>query len=358
MGNGKDEDRLSILEKIESGEISIEEAEVEFARALKPEIPTAQAEVIEQIETEKIDETDVPTRRERKLALAEKFQNWDPQMMVGLTDSWQWPWPGKSWQWMWQNFGYPVYVNHSIDVAVESELKVVSYQGDVFISGWDEPTLRINGAAFDIRIGQDENVIRIAGSTGQLQIWVPGSIKHVEVRVTPGDAWLRNISADVDVYCQSGDLGCERINGNLKARISGGDARLMGIQGSIDADVKSGNTDVRDISSTNVSLKSTEGDIWLSLNSVKSGNFRCESVGGDINLLTNGELSCELLVEATEGGKISPVILPWQRLLERSENKLHGILMDGGASITLISQGGKIYIQEPWMNEFPVSSPG
>ena len=354
----KDVDRLSILEKIERGEISLEDAEAELAQVLESETPVDQMEVTEQVETEKPEDIDVLTRRERKLALAEKFQNWNSQKMVGLPDSWQWPWPGKNWQWMWQSFGYPVYVSHPIGVTEESELKIALHHGDLFISGWDEPALMINGAAFDVRIGQDENVIRVASSTGQLQIWVPDSVTRVEARVTPGDVWLRNIPADIDAYCQSGDLGCERIKGKVAVQANGGDVRLIGIEGAIDADVTRGNTDVRDISSTDVSLKSSEGDIWLSLDSVSSGEFRCENVAGDINLLTNGELACELLVEATEGGRISPVILPWQQLLERSEGKLHGILMGGGASISLIARGGKIYIQEPWINAFPVPSPG
>ena len=348
----KSEARLSLLKKIERGEISIEDAEVDLIRILEEsEIP------VDQMEAEELKETDIPTRRERKLAIIERFQNCDPQMMVGMTDSWRWPWPDKKWQWMWQNSGYPVYVGHSIDLAQESELQVALYQGDLLIRGWDESALKINGAVFDLRIGQDENAIRVASSTGQLQICIPGNIQRVEARVISGDAWLRNTCADIDVYCESGDLGCERIKGDIKARVNGGDARLMGIEGAIDANVTRGNSDVRDVSSTSVSLKSTEGNIWLSLGPVNSGEFRCDNSGGDVNLLTNGELACELLVEATEGGRILPVMLPWQRLLERSESKLHGILMGGGASISLMTRGGKIYIQEPRMNIFPVPSP-
>ena len=418
----KDKDRLSILERVEKGEISIEEAEAELeqvpeedeavvaqveglgtgsevrrdSQSTNFDTPSAiQPEGTEQVTEKKPEETYaspddlaahsqalkkhdvgsptarkkkeseeayVSTRRERKLALAERFQNWQPQMMVGLMDgsdaSWQWPWPDKNWQWMWQNFGYPVYMSHSIDATEGSELQVVSYQGDLFIRGWDEPMLKVNGAVFDVRIGQDENVIRVASSTGQLQIWVPGGIARVKARVEPGDMWLSSICADVDMNCQSGDLGCERIKGNVKARVNGGDVRLMGIEGSIDANVIRGNSEVRGISSENVSLKAMEGNIWLSLNSVSSGIFRCENDKGDINLLSNGELSCELLVEATRGGRISPVILPWQRLLERSESKLHGILRNGGASISLVTESGRIYIQESWMNTFPVPSSG
>ena len=347
------QDRLSLLEKIERGEISIEDAEVELIRILdESEIPG------DQIEAEEPEETDILTRRERKLILTKRFQNENSQMMAGLTDSLQWPWPDKKWQWMWQNFGSPAYVGHSMDATEESELQVVLHQGDLLIRGWDESALKINGAVFDLRIQQDDNAIRMAVSTGQLQIWIPGSISRVKARVISGDAWFRHIRADIDVYCESGDLGCERIKGDIKARVNGGDARLVGIEGAVDSDVTRGNSDVRDISSPSVSLKSTEGNIWLSLNSVNSGKFRCDSSGGNVNLLTKGELACELLMEAKEGGRILPVMLPWQRLLERSENRLHGILMGGGASISLMTRGGNIYIQEPCMNMFPVPPPG
>jgi len=334
------------LDVIESEEIPGEDAEPEQILE-EAETPDAPSEVTEHIEERR--KTETPTKRERRLELAEKIQDWNPQMMGALSGLKEWPWPDKSWQWMWQNFSYPIYISHSIDVAEETELKIVLYEGDLFISGWSEPTLKIEGAAFDVRTGQDENVIRLAGSTGQLHIWVPSNIKQVAAISEPGDVRLKNISADVDVHCQSGDLTCQRLKGNIKVRVNGGDLRLMGIEGTIDVDIIRGRSDVRDISSTDVSLKSTEGDIWLSLDSVSSGQFRCESTKGDINLLNNGELSCELLVEVTDGGQICPAMLPWQRLLGRSEHKLHGILMDGGASISLASHGGRIFIQEPWI---------
>ena len=372
---GKDEDRLSILEKIERGEISLEDAEIVLEQVSEEtedaetaaeqiseeaEAASAQAERVEQLTVKESRKVYVPTRRERKLTLAEKFKNWQPQMMVGLEgsdSSCQWPWAGKKWQWMWQNFGHPVYISHSIDVTEESELQIVSYQGDLFVLGWDEPTLKINGAVFDVRIGQDEKIIRIASSTGQMQIWVPTSVARVEAKVKPGDIWLSSISANIDAYCESGDLGCEQIKGSVKAEVNGGDARLMGIEGSLDVDVLRGNSEVRGISSADVNLKASEGDIWLNLNSVSSGRFRCENDKGDINLLTNGDLACELVVEATEGGRIAPMTLPWQQLLERSEGKLHGILKGGGASISLSTRGGRIYIQESWTSTFPMSSP-
>lgn len=359
----EEEDRLSILEKIERGEISIEDAEQELAQVMDESDDSEEDEEIEplikpsgEIDLSEVKSPDFPSKRDRRLALAEKFRYWEPQMMVGLAEAKQWPWPDEEWQWMWQNFGYPVFINHAVDVPAKGELHVVLYEGDLCIRGWDRPGLKISGAAFDVRTAQNEDIIRIACSTGQLQLFIPDGIARVEAHIIPGDMRIYNISSDVEVYCQSGDLLCERIKGNIKSQIHGGDARIMGAEGALDISVARGNTDIRNISSTDVSAKSIDGDIWLTLDSINSGWFRCESRLGDINLLTNGELSCELIVEASDGGQISPVILPWQRLLERSENKLHGVLMEGGANVNLSTSGGRIYIQESWINTSPTPS--
>ncbi len=328
-----------------------EERPLEKAETVSSREGKMKEEQLLDMETER---TDLPTRRERKLALAERFQDWEPRMMIGLAESKdsprQWPWENNNWQWMWQNFEHPICVTHSTDVAKGGELHVISYQGDLFIRGWEEPMLKINGAVFDLRMGQDEDIIRIASSTGQLQIWVPSSITRVEAMVKPGDIWVGNISADIDLRCQSGDLSCQHINGKVEARVNGGDVRLTRIEGSIHANSIRGSSKVWDILSEDVTLKTTEGDIYLTLDSVSKGRFRCENDEGDINLLTNGELACELLAEATKGGRIAPVTLPWQRLLERSESKLRGVLGGGGAYINLITQNGRIYIQDSWMN--------
>ena len=52
----KDADRLSILEKIERGEISIEEAEVELGQILEPEASIVPSEAKEEIEVEELED--------------------------------------------------------------------------------------------------------------------------------------------------------------------------------------------------------------------------------------------------------------------------------------------------------------
>ena len=351
-----EDDRLSILKKVEQGEISIEDAKEILGQMPEEDKPFI-AKIEKKKELEDIlpsKESYIPTRRERKLALAEKSQSLEPNVMITLEKDeakCQWPWQDKKWKWMWQNLEHPIYVNHYIDLSEGTQLKILSYYGDLFIRGWDEPKLLINGAVFDLRIGQDENSVNIASSTGQLQIWIPSSVTDIEAKVSPGDMWVSKVAANAKLECQSGDLGCENVKGDVRVMMNGGDTRLIGIEGDIQVNSINGNAHIRNIRSNNVIIKADEGDISLDLNSVNSGQFRCENDKGDINLITGDEISCELLIEASKDGKIAPLIIPWNRLFERSQYKLHGIIKDGGASINIITQSGTVYIQESWIKQ-------
>ena len=160
-------DTLSILEKIESGEKTVEDAEEELAKALEEsmnktpqsskaaQLDSEEASTETQVEADEImsdtqpgtaepeaympseateteitsllarpkseivegsEKISVTTRRERKLALARRVKNMQSNMMVGMESEgdglFKWPWPDSGWQWMWQNFDYPVYAKH------------------------------------------------------------------------------------------------------------------------------------------------------------------------------------------------------------------------------------------------------
>lgn len=341
-------DRLSILRRVEKGEISVDEAKDELESITEVKKSPLE-EAIEEIVPEK---SYIPTRRERKLALAEKYQRWQTDMMITLREGdfpCQLPWPDKAWKWMWQNPEYPVYINHSMELVEKTKLQICSYYGDLFIRGWDQPKLIINGAVLDLRIGQDEDIVSIASSTGQLQICVPFFIKNIEARVISGDMWLSNIKSNIQADCESGDLGGEYINGDIRCQVNGGDVRLVNVIGAIEVNTIRGNTNLRKFQSQDVNVNSLDGHISIELGPVSSGSFRCENDKGEINILISDDISCELIAEVSKDGRLTPIVLPWNKLLERSQNRLHGILKDGGATIKLITQSGIIYIQESWV---------
>jgi len=257
-----------------------------------------------------------------------------------------WPWPKESWQRLWQNFEHPVHVDQEFDLSDGSELLVVAYQGDLTVCGWEEPSLRVSTAAFDLRIGRNENAVRIASSTGQLELHVPDAISCIKAKVLPGDMLLTDIHAQrLEIECQSGDLRCEGIQGDIKAQLQGGDAQLFRIEGDIDITATRGSIQVQNVRSSQMNLKAS-GAISLILGPVDRGIYRCETDGADINLWLAEGSACELSAEATDGGRICPTDLSWSALSERSESTLKGTLKGGGASIALIAKGGQIHIRK------------
>ena len=338
---------------VAEGKITVEEAATalrkgneESAEVASGEAEAQQAEeVVQEIEEEP---REIPTRRERMLALAERLRGWSAQDMASpfATEEHRfWPWPKERWQRLWQNFEYPVHVDQEFDLSDGSELLVVAYHGDLTACGWDESSLKVSTAAFDLRIGRDENAVRIASSTGQLALHVPNSISRIEAKILPGDMLLTDIHAQkVEVECQSGDLRCEGIQGDLKARLQGGDAQLFGIEGDIEITATRGSIQAQGVRSSQMNLKAS-GDISLILGPVDRGICRCETDGADINLWLAEGSACELSAEATDGGRICPADLSWSALSERSESTLRGTLKGGGASIALVAKGGQIYIR-------------
>ena len=349
-----DEERKKILDMVAERKITVEEAAPALRRrgdeSTEVESDEAEGQQAEAIIRETEEEPkEIPTRRERMLALAERFRGWSAQEMASpftTEERRPWPWPKERWQWIWQNFEYPVHVDQEFDLSDGSELSVVAYQGDVNVCGWEESSLKVSTAAFDLRIGRDENAVRIASSTGQLALHVPDAISCIEAKILPGDMLLTDIHAQkVEVECQSGDLRCEGIQGNLKARIQGGDVQLFRIEGDIDVTAARGSIQVQDVRSSQMNLKAS-GAISLILGPVDRGSYRCETHGADINLWLAEGSACELSAEATDGGRICPTDLSWTALSERSEHTLKATLKGGGASIELLAKGGRIHIRK------------
>jgi hypothetical protein len=255
-----------------------------------------------------------------------------------------WPWPEQPWQWFWQDFDHPLHVDHTLDLAGGGGLFAVLYEGDLTLTGGGDGSLKIGAAAFDLRIGRDANAARIAAATGALDLRVPDAISRIDARVLPGDLFIRDLRAQqVSVACESGDLRCEHICADLEARVRGGDADLFGIEGEIALTAESGNIRAREVRSTRAHL-TAQGHISLSLGAIARGDFRCETRGGDIELILARDSACALSAETSDGGTICPADLPWTELSERSHRTLRGTLRGGGATLHLVANGGRIYI--------------
>jgi len=280
------------------------------------------------------------------MALVERVGDWDPQQLAAPEKGDRpWPWPEERWQWLWQNFDHPVHIDRAIDLAAGGELGVVLYGGDLRLNGTDGDRLEIGAGAYDLRVGREGGAVQVAGSTGSVDLAVPAEVARLEGRVLPGDLSARDLRLrELHLQCQGGDLRCERIRcGQLEVELEGGMVELDEIEGGIDIAVVRGGIRVRGVRSTMISLKGDEG-IWLELDEVDQGEFRCEAQSGDIEVRLAEGSACELAIDAGEGGIVCAEELPWSDLAERSGRVLRGTLNGGGARIELVAHGGRIFI--------------
>ena len=353
--------RLAMLEKIDRGEISAAEAlrvlGGEEGEAPITEPPIEGVEPVVPAEEEEggapsavpaggEDGVAISTKREMAMVLAERVGDWDPQQLAAPEKGDRpWPWPEERWQWLWQNFDHPVHIDRAIDLAAGGELGAVLYGGELRLSGADGERLEIGAGAYDLRVGREAGAVRVAGSTGSIDLSVPAEVARLEARVLPGDLSARDLQLrELHLRCQGGDLRCERIRcGRLEVGLEGGMAELDEVEGEIDVAVVRGGLRVRGVRSTAVSLKGDEG-IWLELDEVDQGAFRCEAQAGDIEVRLAGGSACDLAIDAGEGGIVCAEELPWSDLAERSGRVLRGALNGGGARIELVAHGGRIFI--------------
>ena len=359
----------SILDQVEHGEVSADEAAVLLREGGKGPIPELEevgeevGKMDEQAAGEKFptDREDtglrthdvgapVLTRQERLSALSERLHGWEPENMAGpeaISDGRRWPWPDAEWQWFWQNFEHPVYVDRTLDVAEGSELSLVLYQGNLILHGWNEPLMKFGAAVYDLRIGRDKETVRMAGSTGHMELWIPASIGRLDVKVIPGDIMLDRLSAKtLHLSCWSGDLRGEQVRGTLSANVRGGDVDVTALEGTIQIKVLRGDIRMRDVRSTQVDVSTSEGEIRLGLGQVHEGTYTCHTQEGDLYLYLAEGSACEISAVAEGNGSILRTTLPWGSLLKESSQHIHGVLRGGGASINVAATNGHIYIRE------------
>ncbi len=328
--------RTQILGQLERGELTVDAASRLLAgspeaspAAPAPETPNA-----------------APTRRQRLAALTEQVRAWEPERMVTPPDQppRSWPWPESAWQWFWQDFSHPLHLDHTFELAAGTQLYATVFSGDLNLSGLPSPQLTLGAAAFDLRVGHQERILRLAAATGTLDLGVPGAVTQAQVQVLPGDLYIRDLSLQrLQLRCESGDLRCEEVSADIDAELFGGDADLFHTKGDVYIRAHQGRIRLRDPEARQVKLVADEG-LELRLGKVESGHYRCETQGGDIEVNIGGDSACQLSIEARDGGQICPVRLPWSALQERSPHCLKGQLKGGGATIELITHGGRIYL--------------
>ena len=338
------ERKQDLLERLNRGEISATAAIQMLAEGNGGE-SESEEQIPVGVEERPVENGPIVTRQERLQAVAERAGGLAPEQMFSLApERPTWPWPERSWQWFWQNVEHPLHVDQPFELGAGCQVQAVVYGGEMQVRGSGRTALDLGAAVFDLRIGREEEVLRLAASTGALELAVPAQVAELSLQALPGDVLVQDLMVRrLRLAGESGALRCRRLQANVAAELRGCDADLQGIAGDIEVRVQRGRIDVREIAAAQVELVADQG-ISLVLGRIDSGHYRCEALGGDVELSLDADSACELSVEVGEGGAVCPTSLPWTELAERSTQRLRGKLGGGGAVVEVVAREGRVYI--------------
>ena len=191
-------------------------------------------------------------------------------------------------------------------------VEVVNVEGEIEISGWDQPTVEVTGTIgdkverVDVTSAPNRTTVRVVLPTGnhtsmhddyeaQLKIRVPQK-SALEVSLVSADLRVSGVSGNQRLQTVSGDISGDGGSGDLQVSTVSGDVQMVAHHGR-NAQLKTVSGDLK-VSGTGgeVQLNSVSGDANLTLDSVTRAHL--ETVSGDVNvtasaLAANGQIDAD-----------------------------------------------------------------
>lgn len=249
-------------------------------------------------------------------------------------------------------------INRSLEVSNNPYVQIEHVNGKAKIVAWDRSEVKVTGTLGDrtkkFIFEKDGNDVLIIvkvkngsswGNWGSddeddLEIFVPKLSKlyynavnaDVEVAKVRGGAKVETVNGSIDVKELAGRIRLESVNGEITANNLEGDVKIYTVNGEIESNSSKGTEDsydsvngdiVVDSDSSNISVETVNGDVELTLDTVKqlymstvngsleaeldlekNGEIDASSVGGEISLKLQSDVSARFDLEGHAGGKI------------------------------------------------------
>ncbi|GAA0859876.1 DUF4097 family beta strand repeat-containing protein [Aliiglaciecola litoralis] len=249
-------------------------------------------------------------------------------------------------------------VDQTIKADKNGYVQIEHMNGHASIKGWANNEVRVVGKLGDRtdkfifeRDGNEVLIkVKVKGNRGswswdsddgdELEIFVPYDSKinysstnaNVEVTDIRGSSDIDTVNGNIEVVDLSGRLRIEAVNGDISARGLVGDIKIETVNGDIrDRDSKateavyeSVNGDINvNVGSVEVKAETVNGDIELDLGKIeqlslstvngsieaklelaKQGEVRASSVGGDVTLSFQSDVSARFDLQGHAGGRI------------------------------------------------------
>jgi Putative adhesin len=266
-------------------------------------------------------------------------------------------------------------INHPVGERGQVTIKVTD--ADVRLQGVEGPEARLR-ATFEIRAGSEEEADRIfnaiqlrvrvgsgtlsveevdgAPSLGQVISRLFGGVGHIDLNVEAdlplgAELHLAGVSSDVEVTGMRGEQRYATVSGDLRLRDLGGSVRLNAVSGditiraaepiSVTADAVSGDLAITAPRLRSLRVSSVSGDVELEAELVKGGEFRVDTVSGDLGVGLVGSAIFEIRGLSTD------VHSELDHRLEGRMDRRRLIVGQGGPIVVFSSMSGDVGVRAP-----------
>lgn len=225
-------------------------------------------------------------------------------------------------------------VDQILAAEPSDRVEVNIIRGDIKLSGWDQPQVKITGTLDDeaealvFEREGDEIIIKVElpqhtrkGKGSVLSVQVPRTVEldikgvstdfslsgtsgPAEIKTISGDLKLQQVSAPVEASSISGDISVTRSSGPLEASSVSGDIKLRQNGEQYELASVSGDIELDAGRLKQLEAASVSGDIRVSGSLTGNAKVSLESVSGDISLVLGDDINARLNLETGPGGNI------------------------------------------------------
>lgn len=232
------------------------------------------------------------------------------------------------------------YVSYHIFVPKDIREADISVTSGEIRTFYLKGKLNLSATSGDIELAGVEGEISSSATSGNIQA---RDLKgKISLEGTSSDMQVKNLEGDLSIDCTSGTVNIEEFKGSLKSSQTSGDLEGRGLKGDVSVTTTSGDVSVEQTDG-GLTLNSTSGNLEAKTQIVPSKNYYLKTTSGEVYLSISKGAQADLKLETTSG-EISlnlPMVLK-----TASRSSLSGKLGSGGAKIEIETVSGDINIEE------------
>jgi DUF4097 and DUF4098 domain-containing protein YvlB len=232
------------------------------------------------------------------------------------------------------------YVSYHIFVPKDIREADISVTSGEIRAFYLKGKLNLSATSGDIELAGVEGEILSSATSGNIQV---RDLKgKISLEGTSSDMQVKNLEGDLSIDCTSGTVNIEEFKGSIKSSQTSGDLEGRGLKGDISVTTTSGDVSIEQTEG-GLDLNSTSGNIEAKTLLSDSKNYYLKTTSGEVYLSISKGAQADLKLETTSG-EISlnlPMVLK-----TASRYLLSGKLGSGGAKIEIETVSGDINIEE------------